>query len=176
MAIVFSICSSSCCRVASKSLPFSRWQPGVLTSMNLLPPTTVMTSMHEVAIERVETFFMDLLQDERISLRARHELSRMAASLLVLSFKEPAQLESRRKTPVNVFVKQLALLGMRDHESRIDNFERIGFVVGRIVAERGHNLESFRSGAQALYTIARTEVERRLAAHRQARLTESPAG
>lgn len=156
-----------------EELPFSRWQPGVLTSMNLLPPTTVMTSMHEVAIERVETFFMDLLQDERISLRARNELSRMAASLLVLNFKEPAQLDSA-KTPVNVFVKQLALLGMRDQESRIDNFERIGFVVGRIVAERGHNLESFRSGAQALYTIARTEVERRLAAHRQSREAESP--
>lgn len=158
-----------------EELPFSRWSPGVLSSMNLLPATTVMTSMHEVAIERVETYFMDLLQDERISLRARHELSRLATSFLVLSYNEPAQLEST-KTPVNVFVKQLALLGMRDHESRIDNFERIGFVVGRIVAEHGHNLESFRSGAQALYTIARTEVERRLAAHRQARLTESPAG
>lgn len=149
-----------------EQLPFSRWQPGVLMSMNFLPPTTVMTSIHEAAIERVETFFMDLLQDERISMRTRNELSRLGASVLVLSFKEPAQLESER-SPVNLFVRQLALLGMRDQESRIDEFERIGAIIGRLVAERGHNIDSFRSGAEALYTIARTEVERRLAEQRQ---------
>lgn len=137
------------------------WKEGTLRKTFRLPPPISLSPEQEESIDHIEAVFLDLIRDTRISARIRAELNRLILPLMSLrlsdaeTFKDP-------DNPVRRFIRQLALLGFRDQETPILEFEHIGLIVGRIVSERAQEVTSFSSGADALYTIARNEVRRQL--------------
>jgi hypothetical protein len=144
------------------------WQPGTLRDTFKLPPPISLSPEQEESIDHIEAVFLDLIRDTRISARFRTELNRLILPLMSLRLSD-AELFKNPENPVRRFIRQLALLGFRDKEFPIEAFEHISLIVGRIVSERGQEIASFNSGADALYTIARNEVRRQLEARQQAR-------
>lgn len=153
---------------ALANLPFSDWRPGTLRAQFELPPPFALTTEQQDAVDHLEAVFLDLLRDPRISSRFRTEMSSLILPLMMLRIKD-ADLLTDPDNPVRRFVRQLALLGFRDEEQPIGNFNDIRMVIARIVSERAQEVASFRSGADALHTIARNEVQRQIEARLQNR-------
>jgi hypothetical protein len=155
-------------------LTAENWQPGTLRDTFKLPPPISLSPEQEESIDHIEAVFLDLIRDTRISPRFRSEFNRLILPMMSLRltdvdlFKDP-------ENPVRRFIRQLALLGFRDKEIPIEEFEHISLVVGRIVSERAQELSSFSTGADALYTIARNEVSRQLEARQKVRKPAAPA-
>jgi uncharacterized membrane protein YgcG len=147
------------------------WQPGTLRDTFSIPPPISLSPEQEESIDHIEAVFLDLIRDTRISARFRSELNRLILPLMSLRLSD-ADLFKNPENPVRRFIRQLALLGFRDKELPIDEFEHISLVVGRIVSERAQEIASFNSGADALYTIARNEVRRQLEARQHSRKPE----
>lgn len=144
------------------------WQPGTLRDTFSLPPPISLSPDQEESIDHIEAVFLDLIRDTRISSRFRSELNRLILPLMSLRLSD-AELFKDPENPVRRFIRQLALLGYRDMELPIREFEHISLIVGRIVSERAQELASFKSGADALYTIARNEVRLQLEARQKSR-------
>lgn len=144
------------------------WQPGALRDTFALPPPISLSPEQEESIDHIEAVFLDLIRDTRISARFRSEFNRLILPLMSLRLTD-ADLFKNPENPVRRFIRQLALLGFRDKETPIREFEHISLVVGRIVSERAQEISSFNSGADALYTIAKNEVQRQLGARQQSR-------
>ncbi|HZP11846.1 MAG TPA: DUF1631 family protein [Nevskiaceae bacterium] len=135
---------------------------GLLSPMIFVDPHALSREQNK-AIDKLESQSFELLRDERISPRVRSELSRLIPALLSAQLSFPGTFGAPDNPP-RVFVRQLALLGYRDHEFPLADFDAVRVVVDRILAEEGREVESFRSGADVLYTLARQEVKRRIAA------------
>jgi hypothetical protein len=150
------------------------WQPGTLRDTFSLPPPIALSPDQEESIDHIEAVFLDLIRDTRISSRFRSELNRLILPLMSLRLSD-AELFKDPENPVRRFIRQLALLGYRDAELPIREFEHISLIVGRIVSERAQELASFKSGADALYTIARNEVRLQLEARQKSRKRPVPA-
>lgn len=153
---------------ALSQLTPENWQPGALRDTFSLPPPISLSPEQEESIDHIEAVFLDLIRDTRISARFRSEFNRLILPLMSLRLTD-AELFKDPDNPVRRFIRQLALLGFRDKETPIREFEHISLVVGRIVSERAQELSSFNSGADALYTIAKNEVQRQLGARQQSR-------
>lgn len=149
-------------------LTAEEWTPGTLRDTFKLPPPISISPEQEESIDHIEAVFLDLIRDTRISARFRSEFNRLILPLMSLRLTDE-DLFKNPENPVRRFIRQLALLGFRDKEFAIQEFEHISLIVGRIVAERGQEIASFNSGADALYTIARNEVQRQLEARYQSR-------
>lgn len=156
------------------NLPMKDWKPGTLRHMMDLPPPVQLNTVQQQSVDHIEALYLDLLRDERISMRIRSELNRLILPTITLRLASPDQFTAP-DNPARVFVRQLALLGFRDQEAPLADFGKIQIVVDRIVSEQGQELGGFRSGAQVLYTLARNEVDRRLAARDRVRKQASVA-
>jgi hypothetical protein len=110
-------------------------------------------------IDHIEAFLLDILRDGRISLRIRGEFNHLILPLMAAQLADPDSFRSP-DSPVRVFVRQLALLGYRDQETPLPDFELIQALVSRIVAEGGQEIDSFHGAAEALYTLARRQIRR----------------
>lgn len=137
------------------------WRPGKLREMLDMPPPVQLNKAQQQSIDHIEALFIDLLNDQRISMRIRSELNRLILPTITLRLAVPEEFTTSNN-PARVFVRQLAVLGYRDEEAPLADFSKIQIVVDRIVSEQGQDLGGFRSGAQVLYTLARNEVQRRL--------------
>jgi hypothetical protein len=137
------------------------WRPGKLREMLDMPPPVQLNKAQQQSIDHIEALFIDLLNDQRISMRIRSELNRLILPTITLRLAVPEEFTTSNN-PARVFVRQLAVLGYRDEEAPLADFNKIQIVVDRIVSEQGQDLGGFRSGAQVLYTLARKEVQRRL--------------
>lgn len=157
---------------ALEHLTGETWQPGTLRDTFALPPPISLSPEQEESIDHIEAVFLDLIRDTRISPRFRSEFNRLILPMMSLRLSD-AELFKDPDNPVRRFIRQLALLGFRDKELAIREFEHISLVVGRIVSERGQEIASFKSGADALYTIARNEVKHQLEARRKTRAAEA---
>lgn len=146
---------------ALEHLTAETWQPGTLRDTFAIPPPISLSPEQEESIDHIEAVFLDLIRDTRISERFRTELNRLILPMMSLRLSD-AQLFKDPENPVRRFLRQLALLGFRDKELPIREFEHISMIVGRIVAERAQEFESFKTGANALYTIAKNEVQYQL--------------
>lgn len=155
-------------QLALSHLTPENWEPGALRDTFSLPPPISLSPEQEESIDHIEAVFLDLIRDTRISSRFRSEFNRLILPLMSLRLTD-AELFKDPENPVRRFIRQLALLGFRDKETPIGEFEHISLVVGRIVSERAQELSSFLSGADALYTIAKNEVQRQLGARQQSR-------
>lgn len=153
---------------ALSQLTPENWEPGALRETFSLPPPISLSPEQEESIDHIEAVFLDLIRDTRISARFRSEFNRLILPFMSLRLTD-AELFKDPDNPVRRFIRQLALLGFRDKETPIREFEHISLVVGRIVSERAQEIASFHSGADALYTIAKNEVQRQLGARQQSR-------
>lgn len=153
---------------ALEHLSSENWQPGTLRDTFAMPPPISLSPEQEESIDHIEAVFLDLIRDTRISDRFRSELNRLILPMMSLRLSD-AELFKDPENPVRRFIRQLALLGFRDKELPIREFEHISLIVGRIVSERAQELDSFKSGADALYTIARNEVRQQLEMRQQSR-------
>ncbi len=147
-------------------LSLQDWRPGKLREMLEMPPPVQLNKVQQQSIDHIEALFIDLLNDQRISMRIRSELNRLILPTITLRLAVPEEFTTA-DNPARVFVRQLAVLGFRDEEEPLADFGKIQIVVDRIVSEQGQDLGGFRSGAQVLYTLARNEVRRRLEVRRQ---------
>jgi hypothetical protein len=150
------------------------WRPGKLREMLDMPPPVQLNKAQEQSIDHIEALFIDLLNDQRISMRIRSELNRLILPTITLRLAVPEEFTTSNN-PARVFVRQLAVLGYRDEEAPLVDFNKIQIVVDRIVSEQGQDLGGFRSGAQVLYTLARKEVQRRLEARMSQRVPAESA-
>ena len=144
---------------------------GLLSPMIFVDPGALSREQTK-AIDKLESQSFELLRDERISPRVRSELSRLIPALLSAQLSFPGTFGAPDNPP-RVFVRQLALLGYRDQEFPLADFDAVRVVVDRILAEEGREVESFRSGADVLYTLARQEVKRRIAAAAEERVKKA---
>src|SRR5262249_3949297 len=116
------------------------------------------------SVDHVESLLLDWLRDDRISARVRDEIRRLTLPILVgrlICGDEFAAPDN----PIRVFLRQLAVIGYRDQEFPLSSYESVRLIVDRIAAEQGGESASFRSAADALNTLSRQEVRRRLSAH-----------
>lgn len=125
-------------------------------------------------IEHLEAFFLEIMRDERISERIRSELGRLILPLMAARLPEPDSF-GNPDSPVRVFVRQLALLGYRDQEAPLEDFDLIQALIGRIVAEGGEVVDSFHGGAEALYTLARRQIRKLRGQRMQGGADNTPA-
>jgi hypothetical protein len=148
-------------------LPATSWKPGQLreqferqiSSVNSEPERPILSPAQARQIDHIEAFFLEILQDPNISDRIRAELSRLILPLMAARLPE-SEYFSSPDSPVRVFVRQLALLGYRDQEVPLQDFDLIQALISRIVSEGGQVLDSFHGGAEALYTLARRQVRK----------------
>jgi len=126
------------------------------------------------SIDHVEALLLDWLRDERISLRVREEIRRLTLPLLVARLSSVDEFAAP-DNPIRVFLRQLAVLGYRDREFPLPSFDSLRLIVERIIAEQGGDPASFRSAADALNTLSRHEVRRRLATHTKEKIAQ-PGG
>lgn len=161
-------------------LPVANWQAGLLESVirkgepedtntyeqkqqKHTKATSVKLSASQVqSIDHVEAVFREMLGNELISKRMREELQRLIVPLVYIRLSGDPDTFVDHDSPVRVFVRQLAILGQRDNEEPLHEFENIRSLIGRIVSEHGQDMDSFRSGADALFTLTRNEVKRRM--------------
>jgi hypothetical protein len=147
--------------------PLPDWQPGQLRALLQQQWPLIRSGDAGQApspaqlrrMDHIEAFLLDILRDTRISERIRGEFNRLALPLMVAQLTDP-QIFQGPDSPVRVFVRQLALLGYRDQETPLPDFELIQALVSRIVAEGGQEADSFHGAAEALYTLARRQVRR----------------
>lgn len=152
---------------AVNQLPATDWRPGQLReqyerqlrSADTESERAILSPAQIRQIDHIEAFFLEILRDSRISERIRSELNRLILPLMAVRLPE-SEYFSSPDSPVRVFVRQLALLGYRDQEVPLQDFELIQALISRIVAEGGQVLDSFHSGAEALYTLARRQVKK----------------
>jgi hypothetical protein len=167
---------------AMAGVSLASWKPGLLRELierqfaqsagAHAKPGLTRAQIH--SIDHVEALLLDWLRDDRISARVREEIRRLTLPILA------ARLASREEfaapdNPIRVFLRQLAVLGYRDQEFPLSSFDSLQMVVERIVAEQGGDPSSFRSAADALNTLSRHEVRRRLALHTKERIAQ-PGG
>ena len=105
-----------------------------------------------------EALLLGTLRDARISPRIHSELNRLILPLMTL--RTDAEPLPNAESPVRMFVRQLALLGYRDHEAPLPEFGMIQAMVTRILSQGASDSDSFFSGAEALYALARRAVRR----------------
>lgn len=146
---------------ALQHLTSETWQPGLLRGSFSQPPTLSLSPAQAESIDHLEAVFLDLIRDTRISERFRSEFQRLLLPMMSLRLCDQSLFEDR-DNPVRRFLRQLALLGFRDKEHPLREFEPITQLVGCIASERAQEMVSFKSGADALYTIARNEVQAQL--------------
>jgi hypothetical protein len=151
---------------AVESLPLTDWRPGtirdLLVRQFVLAPAIAFAGLdHNLYAMRVESIMLDALRDARISARVRQELNRVLATLVMHCLPAPEEF-ARPDSTVRLFIRQLMLLGYRDQDAPLREFDMLQTMVARIVAENGQDLDTFHSGAEALYTLARREVRRLL--------------
>lgn len=150
---------------AQAESPLSDWRPGQLRELLEQPAANagstatapVLSPAQVQQIDHVEAFFLSIPRDARISDRVRNELNRVILTIMTIPDPEKFSIPDH---PVRAFVRQLTVLGYRDQESPLREFDMIQALVGRIVSEQGQDIDSFYSGAEALYTLARRAVKR----------------
>jgi hypothetical protein len=150
-------------RDANHDTPLADWRPGEIRSclarqFVLIPAMTLATLDHAA---RVEPILLEMLKDPRISARVRHEVDRVVRTLVLHCLPAPEQF-TKADSPVRLFLRQLTLLGYRDHDAPLCEFDILQTMAARIVAENGRDLDTFHSAAEALYTLARREVRRQV--------------
>lgn len=150
---------------ALASLVADDWRPGKLREIFQHSSTMVLTPEQERAIDPVEGVFLHLLRDASISRRFRAAMSRLIPSLLLLPPAEAAAL-SNAEHAVRRFMRQLTVLGVRDQQSPLQDFESIHVLIARITAEHAREMASFTQGADVLLAIAKNEVQRQLSARK----------
>jgi hypothetical protein len=145
------------------ALSLSDWRPGLLRRLLDTPPRYVPTATQQKTFGRVEAGFLAMRNDTRTSERIRTEMHRLALPVLTVYLTVPDQ-SAMSDDPVQMFVRQLTLLGHRDTQSPLIEFESIKTVVSRIVSELGREMDIFRIGSQSLFTLSKNEVKRRIVA------------
>lgn len=126
------------------------------------PEEEVLSEAQIQSVDHVEAIFRDLLSDDNISVRMREELHKLIVPIVAIRLSGDPDSFAPVNSPVRVFVRQLALLGRRDFEAPLQDFESIKSIVGRIVAEHGKEIASFRSATDALYTLTKMEMQHRM--------------
>jgi hypothetical protein len=132
-----------------------------------------LTRAQAQSIDHVESLLLDWLRDQRISVRVRDEIRRLILPILVARMASGDEFAAS-DNPIRVFLRQLAVLGYRDQEFPLSTYDSLRLVVDRLVAEQGGEPASFRGAADALNTLSRHEVRRRLAVHAQERSPKPP--
>ena len=152
------------------------WRPGFLRGLierhfadaGTWRARSVMSPAQAQSVDHIEALLLDWLRNEKISARVREQIQRLALPLLVARLSMTDDFATP-ENPVRVFLRQLAVLGYRDQESALSNFDSLRLIVDRIVAEQGGESASFCSAADALNTLSRHDVRRKLAAVAQER-------
>ncbi|HZP11055.1 MAG TPA: DUF1631 family protein, partial [Nevskiaceae bacterium] len=140
------------------------WTPGTLRELierQFAQSRSSLSRAQAQSIDHVESLLLDWLRDDRISGRVREEIRRLTLPILVgrlICGDEFAAPDN----PIRVFLRQLAVIGYRDQEFPLSTYDSVRLIVDRIVAEQGGESASFRSAADALNTLSRQEVRRRL--------------
>lgn len=146
---------------ALAALTVDDWRPGKLRELS----EAVLSSEQVQAIAPVEAIFLPLLRDTSISHRFRAEMSRLVLPLLLLPPAEAASLANPEHA-VRRFLRQLAILGMRDQQTPLHDYKSINAIIARIAAERGSDVNRYHQGADTLVAIAKNEVQRQLTARK----------
>ncbi len=147
------------------------WTPGTLRELierQFAQSRSTLSRAQAQSIDHVESLLLDWLRDDRISARVREEIRRLTLPILVgrlICGDEFAAPDN----PIRVFLRQLAVIGYRDEEFPLSTYDSVQLIVDRIVAEQGGESASFRSAADALNTLSRQEVRRRLTVQSQER-------
>lgn len=151
-----------------EQLDVARWQPGMLK--NWLEQTVqqryiqvdsgLMLSLLD-QVNQVEAYLIATLKDQKISPRIRRMIIHLILPLIMIRLPNPEAFEDPNNA-ARLFIRQLTLLGYKDTESPLLDIEMIQAMVNRIEAEKGHLIDSFEAGAQALLIIAKREAERQI--------------
>jgi hypothetical protein len=150
------------------------WTPGTLRELierqfaQSAAARATLSRAQAQSIDHVESLLLDWLRDDRISSRVREEIRRLTLPILVARLICGDEFAAA-DNPIRVFLRQLAVLGYRDQEFPLSTYDSLRLIVDRIVSEQGGESASFRSAADALNTLSRQEVRRRLAAQSQER-------
>ena len=135
---------------------------------------SIMSAAQAQSVDHIEGLLLDWLRDDKISARVREQIQRLTLPLLVARLSMTDDFAAP-DNPVRVFLRQLAVLGYRDEESPLSTFDSLRLIVDRIVAEQGGEAGSFRGAAEALNTLSRHEVRRKLATQAQERIARPAA-
>ena len=153
-------------------LSLNDWRPGLLRHLLDTPPRYAATEAQQQVFDRVETSFVAMKSDKKISDRIRAEIHRLALPVLTVLLTTPDQIASTN-SPMHLFVRQLAMLGHRDKESPLHEFENIKIVVSRVVSEHGREMTSFHVGSGVLFTLSKNEIKRRMTGGDPLAITQS---
>lgn len=141
-------------------VPMQDWRPNIVQDAFKGGVTQKLTPAQSQSLRHVDAMISDFMGDPKISSRIRDLIGRLVLPLVRARLAEPEEF-AVPDNPTRMFMRQLAILGYRDQEFPLKAIESVKVVVDRLIAEKGMTMNSFYTGAAALYTITKMEVRQR---------------